>query len=393
VADGVRAALAALLIVVASAAYPAAPLPVVPEPTIPPGYVPVKARDERGIWRELEEYEKSLARSPLRVRDPALNDYIENLVCRIAGDYCSDFRVYVVRNAYFNASMAANGLMQVWTGLLTRMSSEDELATVIGHEIAHYQRAHTLAQFRKIRKGMAVGSIFDFGLLLVGVPLPLGQMTAILDMLAFSRAEEEEADLLGARLMAQAGFDPHATYRVWHTVIAEDHRAEIKREEPGIFSKTHPDAEARAKTLEAWVTATYGPPTQREHADTAFAEVMAGNIERLMEDQIRTARFGRTEFLIERQAEAGMRPALVNYFRGQMLMQRAGEGDVAAARTAYEASVAAPDPPPRAFRDLGYLLLKLNDPVAARAQFARYLELDPLASDRAMIEFYLEDPE
>src|SRR5512137_192826 len=96
-----------------------------PEPKIPPGYRPEIARDERGLWMEMREYEAALAKSPLLVRDPALNDYVKGAMCRVAGPYCADVRVYLVRNSGFNASMAPNGMMQVWTGLLVRVTSED----------------------------------------------------------------------------------------------------------------------------------------------------------------------------------------------------------------------------------------------------------------------------
>jgi len=385
------AALVCAAALVASASSAAESLPIVPEPTIPPGYQPKHARDERGLWLELDDYEKSLARSPLRIRASALNEYVEAMVCRIADDYCGDFRVYVVRNPYFNASMAANGMMQVWTGLLTRMASESELAVVIGHEIAHYELAHTLAQFRKIKKGMAVGSIFDFGLLLVGVPIPVGQMAAILDVLAFSRKEESEADFLGVRLMAAAGYDPHASYRVWHNVIEEDRRAERKREEPGLFSKTHPDADARADELKRWVEATYGPATRDSAPSADFRDLLAANIDWMMEDQIKTGRFGRTEYVLERQEAIGLPAGSVHFFRAEMLQQRAKAGDIELARGEYEQAIAATNPPPQAFRNLGYLLLKQGDVVAARANFERYLELLPEADDRAMVEYYLSE--
>jgi predicted Zn-dependent protease len=368
----------------------AADAPSVPVPIITPGYHPVQARDERGIWLELEDYEKAVARSPLRVRESALNEYVEEMVCRIANDYCGDFRVYVVRNPYFNASMAANGMMQVWTGLLTRTETESELATVIGHEIAHYQLAHTLAQFRKIRKGMAVGSFFDVGLALVGVPIPLGQLTVILDALAFSRREEEEADLLGAKLMASVGYDPHATYRVWRGLIEEDRRAEIKRDEPGLFSKTHPEPDARAEVLEAWVAANYGGESTEPRPREEFRALLADNIEWMMADQIKTSRYGRTEYLLERQAAIGMPPGAVHYFRAEMLQQRAAEGDVEQARIEYEQAIASDRPPPEAYRNLGYLLVKQGERTAARVHFERYLSLAPGADDRAMVEFYLE---
>ena len=376
---------------VALRAFAGDSVPAVPKPVIPPGYHPQQARDERGLWLELEDYEKAVMRSPLRVRDAALAGYVENLVCRIGRDYCGDFRVYVLRNPYFNASMAANGMMQVWTGVLTRVGSEDELATVIGHEIAHYELAHTLAQFRKIKKGMAIGSIFDLGLAVVGVPVPVGQMTAVLNVLAFSRQEEEEADLLGGKLMVDAGFDPHATYRIWRNLIEEDEHAEVKREDPGLFSKTHPESAARAGVLEDWVKSLRWSPGP-DHSDLeAFRALVAANYAWLMEDQIKTARYGRTEFLLDRQAQFGMPEGFVHFYRAEMLMQRAGSADSAAALAEYAAATSAVPTPPEAFRNYGYLLLKGDNAAAARIQFQRYLTAKPDATDRAMVESYVSE--
>jgi predicted Zn-dependent protease len=391
VADVIGAMTVALICFVTLQTAAAEAVPAIPTPVIPPSYRPEQARDERGLWLELDDYEKAVRRSPLRIRGTPLAEYIQGLVCRIGKEYCGDFRVYVLRNPYFNASMAANGMMQVWTGVLTRVGSEDELATVIGHEIAHYELAHTLAQFRKIKKGMAIGSIFDFGLAIVGVPLPVGQMTAVLNVLAFSRQEEEEADLLGAKLMVEAGFDPHATYRIWRDLIEEDARAEVKREEPGLFTKTHPESAARAQVLEAWANSVAWSPVGASGDAQAFRALLAANYGWLMEDQIKTARYGRTEYLLERQEQFGMPEGFIHFYRAQMLMQRAGAGDVDAAKTEYALATSASTPPPEAFRNYGYLLLKENDATAAAVQFKRYLAADPDATDRAMIESYLAE--
>jgi len=390
VADTVRAMTCAVICCAALHTLAAAAVPTIPKPVIPPGYQPQHERDERGLWLELDEYEKAVIASPLRIREAALDDYIKNLVCRIGKDYCGDFRVYVMRNPYFNASMAANGMMLVWTGALTRVGSEDELATVIGHEIAHYEMAHTLAQFRNIKKGMAIGSIFDIGLAVIGVPIPVGQMTAVLNVLAFSREEEEQADLLGAQLMLDAGFDPHATYRIWRDLIQEDQRAETKREEPGLFTKTHPDSAARAQVLEAWAHSISRPAAAEPADHETFRALIAANYSWLMEDQIKTARYGRTEYLLEQQAQFGMPEGFVHFYRAQMLMQRAEAGDAQAARAEYALATNAAAPP-EAFRNYGYLLLKDNDPAAARVQFQRYLTAKPDATDRAMVEFYISE--
>src|SRR5262245_24840551 len=82
---------------------------------------PDLASDEGGLWALMDREETRLRRSPFRLRDDALNRYLQDIVCRLAGEHCPDIRVYAVRTPYFNASMAPNGMMQVWSGLLLRM--------------------------------------------------------------------------------------------------------------------------------------------------------------------------------------------------------------------------------------------------------------------------------
>ena len=359
---------------------------------IPPGYKPVEQEDERGLWLEVAEYEKAVQQSALLVRDPDINNYVDAIVCRVAGDYCPDFRVYVIHNPGFNASMTPTGMMQVWTGLLLRAQTTDEVAAVIGHEIAHYTRLHTLERLRSMKKNMAAGSFFDLGIaVLTGVSTPVGQVAAMLNILAFSREQEAEADFLGARILVEAAYDPHATYRIWENLIAEEEAAVVKREQPGIFAKTHPQAEDRAAQLEAWVTARFGPPDFELAATDQHLEFLNEQYLSLMDAQIDTNRFGRTQALLERHTEIGVEPSLVRYFYGEMFRQRGQPGDEQRAMEAYRHAIEGGAAPAATYRNLGYLYLKQDDVAQSREQFHRYLELDPAASDRAMIEFYLED--
>ncbi len=358
---------------------------------IPPGYTPEQEADEKGLWAEFEEIELQLKKSALLVEDVYLNDYIRGIVCRVAGPYCADFRVYIMRNPGFNASMTATGMMQIWTGLITRASSSDEIAAVVGHEIAHYTRLHSLQRLRDMKKKSATGAWFDLILVAATGYGGVGQAAAIMSMLSFSREQETEADLLGARLLAQAQYDPHASYRVWQQIIAEEKAAVVKREERTAFSRTHPEAEVRMQYLESWVTARYGEPDVEIVADQPFIDMLNANYLFLMEDQIDTNRFGRTKEILERHAEIGVDPSLVRYFYGEMFRQRGEAGDEDLAMAAYRHSIEGGNPPPQAYKNLGYLHLKKDELDNARHNFRRYLELEPDASDRAMIEFYLEE--
>jgi len=367
------------------------------EHKIPPGYEPELAEDEKGLWMEIEKYELSLNKSALLVKGPELNNYLQSVVCRVAGEYCTDIRVYLVRNPGFNASMTATGMMQVWTGMLVRVTNTDELAAIIGHEIAHYTLLHTLERLRQLKKSAAAGAIFDMGLAIVtigiftGTDFGIGKLTAFMSALSFSRAQEQEADILGARLLAEAGLDPHASYRVWQQLIEEEQAAATKKREPDIFSKTHPDAEDRAEVLQDWVTEHYGSPDLEIVADDQLVDVLSNNYQLLMEDQIDTNRFGRTQEMLKRHLAMGVEPGLVYYFHGEMFRQRDDEGDRDLAIAAYRHSIETGTAPPDAYKNLGYLHLKNSNLVEARKSFRLYLHVHPDASDRAMIEYYLDE--
>ena len=364
------------------------------EHKIPPGYQPEESRDEQGIWMEMLEYEAMLKKSPLLVRDDDLNIYLRTVTCEVAGDYCPDIHIYLIRNPGFNASMASTGMLLIWTGLLVRTTSTDELAAVIGHEIAHYTRLHTLERFRRAKARLAAGSFFDLALIVAtGVSVGAGQLVAVMSLLAYSRDQEAEADLLGARLMAEAGMDPHAAYRVWNHVIEEEKAAAVKREKPGVFSKTHPDSAERAIDLEAWVTDRYGPANPDAANSDRHVAALNDHYLFLMEDQLDTNRFGRTEEMLQRHVSMGFEKSLVHYFHGEMYRQRDEEGDRQRATNSYMKSIELGSPPPEAYKNLGYLSLKAKDMAQASEHFKKYLEINPDASDRAMIEFYLEEDE
>jgi len=357
-----------------------------PKPMIPPGYKPIDRQTETGLWMELEDYERSVQQSALLIKDGPINDYVKKAACRVAGDYCADLRVYIIRNPGFNASMSANGVMLVWTGLLVRVSSEDELSAVLGHELAHYTQLHTLERLRRIKANLAASSVID---ILIGMPLT--QMVAVANIMSFNRDQEQEADLLGVHFMYESGYDPHAAASVWQTIVEEEANAVARSEQPNLFTQTHPLSADRIESINAFV--------ERNYPDTAAAAPDSGGhvamlnlyYPLLMEDQIDTNRFGRTENILKRHRQLGVDPAMIDFFYGEMYRQRNAEGDQQRAQQAYERSAASDNPAPEAFRNLGYIHLKRNQPHEASVDFRKYLELKPDADDRAMIEFYLEE--
>ena len=117
---------------------------------------------EASIWMIMKKAEQSLATSGRVIPDQSLQQYVKQTTCDTSPAYCNDIRVYVVRQPGFNASMAPNGFMSVWSGLLLRVRNEAQLATILGHEVGHYKRRHSLQRWEEtiaVANGMVAFNI------------------------------------------------------------------------------------------------------------------------------------------------------------------------------------------------------------------------------------------
>jgi len=155
------------------------------------------------------------------VDDPLLTEYINELGQRLvqhAGN-SSDrgYRFFVVDNAAINAFAGPAGYIGLHTGLILATQSESELASVLAHEIAHVEQKHLLRRFGKAREinGKTIAMMLAGIALGAAVSPQLGQAAVIgaqagaaQAAINFTRANEEEADRIGIRILADAGFDP-----------------------------------------------------------------------------------------------------------------------------------------------------------------------------------------
>ena len=118
----------------------------------------------------------------------------------------------------FNAMMAPNGMMLVWSGLMLRMENEAQLAAVLGHELGHYLERHQVEQLRAAKDRAVLSTMVG---MIGGVGTVLGQIGLLAHMFAFSREHETRADRMGMRLMRHAGYDGREAAAVWDNLLAE----------------------------------------------------------------------------------------------------------------------------------------------------------------------------
>jgi predicted Zn-dependent protease len=155
-----------------------------------------------------------------------------------------------------NAFALPGGKVGVYSGLLKLCSSDDELAIVMGHEIGHVTARHGAERMTTGIGIAAVGIIGDLVMqhnhvssgnrnLALGA-YGIGATTAV--VLPFSRANESEADHIGVRYAAKAGYDPRASINFWKKMEAEKKGAKSPE-----WLSTHPSDETRITQLEEWM--------------------------------------------------------------------------------------------------------------------------------------------
>jgi hypothetical protein len=352
-----------------------------------PGVRPGLDTDEAGLWMQMDRLERAVQASGQRVTDPDLDRYVGDLVCRLAGDLCPDVRVYILRVPHFNASMAPNGMMQVWTGLLLRVRNEAELAYVLGHEIGHFQRRHSLQLWRDARSKTDVVAFFSLLTSAAGVGF-LGtgaQLAALSTVYAFSRDAEREADDLGFAALVREGYDPREAPGIWERLLEERRAAPAAA--PPLFFATHPPTEERLATLRSRAAA--GPARGAVGAADLAARVRplrAG----WLRDELRRREFESTHVLVDHLLATGVGPGELHFTRGELHRLRDGDGDAPRAVAAYRRALEHADAPPEALRGLGLVLARQGERAAAGQAYERYLAARPDAVDRELIRAELE---
>jgi predicted Zn-dependent protease len=158
------------------------------------------------------------------------------------------WEVHVITLDEVNAWCMPAGKMAMYTGLINKLqATDDELAAVMGHEIAHALREHSREQMSQqalTQAGIGIaGALFGIG--------DLGQNVAgmVADVTLFkpkSRGMETEADRIGVELAARAGYNPQAAVSLWQKM------EKLGGSQPPQFLSTHPSNETRIADLQAY---------------------------------------------------------------------------------------------------------------------------------------------
>ncbi|MDH4237591.1 MAG: M48 family metallopeptidase [Nitrospira sp.] len=220
--------------------------------------------EEKEIAMGVSAFHEVLRKARLS-QDLEINEMVHRVGNRIAAaankpEYQWEFAV-IDDDKTVNAFALPGGKVAIFTGILKYTKTEDGLATVMGHEVAHALQRHgaerysrgileTIGQVGALAAGAMAGrpdaamaAMSAYG---VGVSLPFG------------RSQESEADLIGLRLMAQAGYDPREAVPFWERMSGCPRQLIGKacfRSQQTIpeFLSTHPSDVSRINQIEDWL--------------------------------------------------------------------------------------------------------------------------------------------
>jgi predicted Zn-dependent protease len=187
--------------------------------------------------------------------DPLLQDYLEDLIYRlVTHSELQDRRieVVIVDNPAINAFAVPGGVIGIHTGLLLYAQSEDELATVLAHEIAHLSQRHFSrgVEAQKRQAPLTLAGLLAAAVLIATTggaagmaALTATQAVALDSRLRFSRSNEQEADRIGMQTMVDTGMDPHAAPAMFERMLSNSRYS--GGEHVPEFMRSHPLSESR----------------------------------------------------------------------------------------------------------------------------------------------------
>ncbi|MFQ5549422.1 MAG: M48 family metalloprotease [Woeseia sp.] len=238
---------AALLVVSAGAAD--VDLPDIGSPADATLSKNVEARIGRSIMREIRA-------GGVLVDDPQVTEYINDIGHRVSAHANSGeqkFTFFVIDDPNINAFALPGGYVGVHTGLLEATRSEDELAGVLAHEVAHVTQRHIARAIHANSRQGIINTAIMLGAILAGAAsgasgdfmqgtIAVAQGAAIQQQINFTRSNEYEADRIGISALAEAGFDPQGMASFFEVISRGAGSPEQRVPE---FLRTHPVTSAR----------------------------------------------------------------------------------------------------------------------------------------------------
>lgn len=315
----------------------------------------------------------------LLFQDPQLDAYLQGIVDRMYPEFAGKLHVQTFKNSAFNAFAMPNGQLYMHTGTLLRLTNEAQLASVLGHEGAHYTKDHIYRSIVSAKSTMPVLTVLGAAL---GVPA-LGQLAGVSSIMGMSREHETEADEEGFARMTRIGYAASGGAESFRHLLREIDSQKIKQ--PYFFA-SHPRISERIANFVALEkSAPAGGETNTERYLAATLKARLAALDAILHE-------GNGKLLVhllEEQQLLDTLPAYCRYHLAEGHRIRNAPGDGERALALYRETIAGSPEFAPAYSALGQRLMHDGDKAGALPLLRRYLELAPDAPDKAFIEMYV----
>jgi predicted Zn-dependent protease len=345
--------------------------------------------EEKAMWKQAAVEQARLDEGGDVLEDPALQAYLVAVARKVqpaAAWKAVPFSIRVLKNFRPNAFALPNGAVYLHTGILARMDSEAELATLLGHEMTHATHRHAAReQASATNWGAALAGVNAATL---GLATPLGALAAGAAVSGHGRDLEREADRVGMELVAAAGYELAEAPKLFQHLL-DWVKAEKEEDETSFFFASHPRLEERIESIQDLLAGPYrGRSGGARNADLFRQKTLRAVLVNARLD-VAAGRFDAARRDAERVLAVDPRHAPAHAVLGEAARHRDDPGGLAEAVGHYRRALALDPKHAPAWRGLGLALFKKGDRKGARPAFARYLELEPAAADRGHVKDYL----
>lgn len=345
--------------------------------------------EEKAMWKQAAAEQARLDDGGDVLEDPALEAYLMSVARKVqppAAWKVIPFRVKVLKNFRPNAFALPNGAIYLHTGMLARMDSEAELATLLGHEMTHATNRHAMRELASASNwGAALAGI---NVATLGLATPLGALAAGAAVSGHGRDLERESDRVGMELVAAAGYDVNDSPKLFQHLL-EWVKEEKEEDDGSFFFSSHPRLEERLESYRELLAGPYrGRSGGVRNADVFRQKTLKAVIANGRLD-VAAGRFDAARRDAQRVLAVDPKYAPAHAVLGEAARHREGSGGLEEAVGHYRRALALDPRLAPAWRGLGLALFKKGDRKGARPAFARYLELEPAAADRGHVRDYL----
>ncbi len=178
--------------------------------------------------------------------DPLLNAYVQGVAGNLWNQVARKdvpYSIKILKDTQVNSFATMGGFVYVNEGLVDFVQSDDELASVIGHETGHIERRHLLTTYSKAE---ILNILFGIASIFSPIIYEFGGLAEAGLMAKVSREDEIQADRYGLQLMSRAGYDPESmvTMMAHLAVLQDEHNDAVSK-----YLEDHPDPSARVAHL------------------------------------------------------------------------------------------------------------------------------------------------